>query len=106
MAMRQLEDQLLLLVLLLPSCSSVFGDAEGTMDALKPESKRSPETALAEKHYVFGFSTGYVGSTTLSNQKTYKNGTAKSRMLFEFEFNHRINAKYNHTHDDENNTYW
>jgi hypothetical protein len=104
--MRQIEEQLLLLVLLLPSCSSEFGDVEGTI-ALKVESKRSPEKALAEKHYVFGFTTGYVGSTTLSSAKTYKNGKARSRMIFEFERYHRINPKiYHHTHDDENNTYW
>jgi hypothetical protein len=64
--MRQTEEQLLLLVLLLslPSCSSVFGDAEGTVTPVSAVSYRpvagpsATAKALAEKHYVFGFSTG------------------------------------------------
>jgi hypothetical protein len=109
--MWQVNERLLFFLMLLRSCSSAFGEREGGEDELQETSaiaSKTPElvSKLAGKQYIFGFSTGYVGSTTFSREGTYKDGASRRRTLFEFERFHRNSVAWNHTHDDENNTMW
>ena len=111
--------RLALLFSLLQSCCSRFGEREGGAKILQPDTGMTRNTSridldvslslartLAAERFVFGFSTGYVGSTTFSNEATYEDGPEKDAVLFEFERFHRNSKRWHHTHDDENNTFW